>query len=242
MRLELGPLSYLGAAIPIVIALIAVGRSIYLVPLLMIMGFLAGMAFFVHLMAGRHFALIPIALVVIAWLRGPSGAGLHPALSAWIGALAVCGVVAAFFALRVPFTESRAMAAWIGDNKLAKESFVSFPDYLFQLEIAAFHGQAVTGLSSGCAERFARWNYDQFRFPGREHARRVLQDVAARSGGVAYLVTEPTSEKFFLPPADFGLTPIMRFEKGMMFRRIIYRVEAPALAQRSGPRRCNTAR
>lgn len=176
----------------------------------------------------RHAGLISILLIGLLWIE-QDASGVPPNISARILLtwLAVSGIWMAACSIVQPFSQSRALANWVREQKLANARWAAFPG-IIGTEFSGQFERPSFSVERGCWTTYQRWNYNYDLRPQGSALRRRLEDFA-NSVGPSYLMTE---EPLPMGP-ELNAKQLTTFREAMSSQALfIYRLEPSRLALR----------
>jgi hypothetical protein len=191
----------------------------------------AALSVLLALMANRHFGLVYVLFVVLAWQGADSGRHVSRIGFAWIASQAAFGLVAAGLALAIPFSPGRDVARFLAAPERVGLPVMALPPFV-GVDHVARNRREVVNIAKSCRDTFQVWDY--YRHPALKPAEIVdkIKVLAAGQGGYALLVIQEEEAAGLPGLADPAFRRIATFAHALYFRASIYDVRvAPGQPQ-----------
>jgi hypothetical protein len=220
-----------GAAVPVIAVLALAGNRVGQLAVAAFWTMTAGLSVLLALMANRHFGLVYVLFLVVAWQAAAAGRAVSQLGLAWIAAQAGFGVIAAGIALAVPFSPGREVARFLAAPERIGLPVMALPPFV-GVDHVARNRREVVNIAKSCRDTFQVWDY--YRHPALKPAEIVdkIKVLAAGQGGHALLVIQEEEAAGLAGLAEPAFRRIAAFTGALYFRALIFEIRvAPAPAQ-----------
>ncbi|HXV00654.1 MAG TPA: hypothetical protein VG166_09160 [Caulobacteraceae bacterium] len=167
----------------------------------------------------HHAGMIVVFAVAALWLEQAEGLAPNLVAKAWLGLLVLCGAPFWLSATAAPFSNNRAIAAWVRQRGLDHETWGAWPRSAGE-RITWATGRPTIDLDGMCADTFTKWNHlGVVGQPGT--------DGRLAASGVRWFITEAPLT---------GATPMAYFPatRGHDYSAWIYRYDGPTASRPPG--------
>lgn len=154
--------------------------------MLFFLGVSGAFSLFVYPFGLRHFGLVGILLILLAWRGREQGANSSAWFRAWLAVGALCGLIVAGISATRPFDTAPRVVRFIRAAGLEREPWAVYPIHV-AVGVNAYTGIGMIPLDKSCTQSFVRWN-KRARISNPEQMIRAARGVARRHGPY-YLLT-----------------------------------------------------